>query len=56
MTSHDIPTFPAFTSWLMRLSGGARVDAKIYRQAAIHPTGIGHWRSSWMTHSRSRSR
>ena len=22
MTSHDIPTFLAFTSWLMRLSGG----------------------------------
>ena len=30
MTSHDIPTFPAFTSWLMRSSGGARVDAEIY--------------------------
>jgi hypothetical protein len=44
MTGHDIPTFPAFMSWLMRFAWRARVAAETCRQAAIRPTGIGLWR------------
>jgi len=44
MTGHDIPTFPAFMSWLTRFAWRARVAAETCRQAAIRPTGIGLWR------------
>jgi hypothetical protein len=35
MTSHDIPTFLAFTSWLMRLSGGPGLMPKLTERLAF---------------------
>ena len=46
MTSHDIPTFLGLYKLADEVERRTRVDAEIYRQAAIHPTGMGLWRSS----------
>jgi len=35
MTSHDIPPFPAFTSWLTRLSGGPELMPKLTDRLAF---------------------
>jgi len=46
MASHDIPTFLGLYELADEFEWRARVDAEIYRQTAIHPTGMGLWRSS----------